>query len=150
VAAARSTLLFVLCLASATACHRYETVNDLKAVTGTRGRLTLSPEGRANNAKKLGGVAMEITGVLVEAPGDSIGIKADEVRFADLGTVPFAQGELHFATRDVSFVAREVANRKKTTIVSILAFVGVLVIAEVFTPNASVIGFGRKNSPTPR
>lgn len=86
---------------------------------------------------------MEVTGVLVEAPGDSIGIKADEVHFSDLGTVPFAQGELHFGSRDVSFVAKEVFNRKKTTIVAALAFVGAIAIAVSFNPSSGFFGVGR-------
>jgi hypothetical protein len=149
VLAVRRTLR-VLCLVSATACHRYDTVNDLKAVSGSRGRLTLSPEGRASNARRLGGVAIEVTGVLIEAPGDSVGIKADEVRFSDLGTVPFGQGELHFAPRDIETLAREVINRKKTTIVSVLLAAAAIVTAVAFSPGAGFLGFGRNDTPTPR
>lgn len=136
-------MLGILCLYSTVGCHRYETVNDLRAIAGTRGRVTLSPEGRGSNARRLGGVAMDVTGVLVEAPGDSIGIKADEVNFSDLGIVPYAQGELHFASRDVSFVSREVFNRKKTTIVSVLALVGAVAIAVAFQPSSGFFGVGR-------
>jgi hypothetical protein len=150
VVAVRRLFLFVLCLASTTACHQYTTVNDLKAVVGTNGRVTLSPEGRANNARRLGGVAMEITGVVVEAPGDSIAIKADEVRFADLGVVPFGQGELRFAARDVSFVAKQTFNRKKTTIVAILAALGVVAVGLVASPGGGLFGYGRNDPPTPR
>lgn len=148
--AVRSRSLLVLVLALTTACHRYETVNDLTSVVGTRGRVTLSPEGRASNARRLGGVATEIDGVLVDAPGDSIGIKADEVHFSDLGTVPFAQGELHFAPRDVSFVARQVFNRKKTTIVAVLAAIGIVAIGAAFSPTGGLFGYGRNDPPTPR
>jgi hypothetical protein len=143
-------LMIALCLASTTACHQYTTVNDLKAVVGSRGRLTLSPEGRGANAKRLGGVAMEITGVLVEVPGDSVGIKADEVHFSDLGVVPYAQGELHFPSRDIAFVGKESFNRKKTTIVSILAGLGVVAIALVAKPGGGLFGYGRNDPPTPR
>ena len=148
--AARRTLLVLSCLVSTAACHRYERVDDLKAVVGTRGRVTLSPEGRAANARRLGGVAMEVTGVLIQTPGDSIGIKADEVQFSDLGRVPFAQGELHFAARDVSFVSKEVFNRKKTTVVSVLALLGAVAIAQAFSPGSGFLGFGRNDTPTPR
>ena len=131
----------MLCLASTTACHRYDTVLDLQTAVGTRGRLTLSPEGRGKYAQRLGGVAVDITGTVVAVPGDSIGIKADEVHFADLGTVPFAQGELHFAARDVSNVAKEVLNRKKSTIAGVLTLFGALLAAEALTPNTSIVGF---------
>ncbi len=146
----RRLSFLALCLVSTTACHQYQTVNDLKAVVGSRGRLTLSPEGRGSNAKRLGGVATEITGVLIEVPGDSIGIKADEVRFSDLGAVPFAQGELHFAARDVSFVAKETFNRKKTTIVALLGALGVVAIGLVASPGGGLFGYGRNDPPTPR
>lgn len=137
----RTLSLLVLCLASTTGCHRYNTVLDHQTVIGTRGRLTLSPEGRGNNAQRLGGVAVDITGTVVAVPGDSIGIKADVVHFADLGTVPFAQGELHFAMRDVSNVAKEVLNRKKSVMAGVLTVFGALLAAEALTPTTSILGF---------
>ena len=112
----------------------------MQTVVGTRGRLTLSPEGRGKNAQRLGGVAMDITGTVIAVPGDSIGIRADEVHFADLGTVPFAQGELHFAARDVSDVAKEVLNRKKSTIAGVLTVLGALLAAEALSPITSIAG----------
>ncbi len=92
---------------------------------------------------------MNVSGVIQAASGDSLVIRADDVRFADLGTVPFAQGELRFAAADVSAVAIEVIDRKRTAVMSTLAVLGALVAAEWFTPNTSIIGFGRKGD-TPR
>jgi hypothetical protein len=128
---------------SVAACHRYESVSDLQAVAGTRGRITLTAEGRANNARRLGGVALDVSGTLVSAQRDSVVIRADDVRFADLGSVPFAQGELRFASADVASVSREVINRRKTALVSVAVALGALFAAELFTPNTSIIGFGR-------
>lgn len=142
-----SRVLVLLYLVLTTACHRYETVNDLRAVVGARGRLTLSAEGRGSNVKRLGGVATDIDGVLVEAPGDSIGIKADEVHFSDLGSVPFAQGELHFAAHDVSFIAKQVFNRKKTTVFAVLAAIGILAVGQLFSPSGGLFGSGRNTQP---
>jgi hypothetical protein len=93
---------------------------------------------------------MEIDGVVNTGPADSIVVLADVVRFSDLGSVAFAGGELRFAARDVSFVAKERLNTKKTTIVSIIATVGVLALAELFTPTAGFFGRGRGTQPTPR
>ena len=149
-AAVRSTLLLMLCLAIATGCHRFETVTEVATVAGARGRLTLSPEGRATNARRLGGVAMEITGTLVQVPGDSIGIRADQVRYADLGTVPFAQGELRFLRTDIASVATETLNRKKTVFATVLALLGVIAIGVVAAPGDGIFGFGKSGSPTPR
>ena len=149
-AAVRSTLLLMLCLATATACHRFETVTELSTVAGARGRLTLTPEGRATNARRLGGVAMEITGTLVQVPGDSIGIRADQVRYADLGTVPFAQGELHFVRTDIASVATETFDRKKTVVATVLALLGVIAIGIVAAPGDGIFGFGKSGPPTPR
>lgn len=119
---------------SLTGCHRYETVHDPLLVVGMKGRVTLSPEGRANHARRLGGVATDIDGVLVEAPGDSIVIKADVVHFADLGDVPFAGGELRFAPRDISGLARERLNTKKTTLVGIAGAFAAMAVATLLSP----------------
>jgi hypothetical protein len=147
---ARSVLVVLAGVLPATACHRFETVNDLSAVAGVRGRVTLSPEGRANNARRLGGVATEILGLLAPIGTDSISIKADEVRFADLGTVPYAQGELRFANGDVEGVSREVIDRRKSTIITALALVGVAIVGTVFSPGDGFFGIGRTAKPTPR
>lgn len=93
---------------------------------------------------------MEVTGTLVQVPGDSIGIKADEVRFADLGTVPFAQGELHFGRADVSGVSKETLNRKKTVVATVLALLGVIAIGIVAAPGDGIFGIGSSGPPTPR
>jgi hypothetical protein len=119
---------------SITGCHRYETVHDPLLVVGTKGRLTLSPEGRANHARQLGGVATDVDGVLVNASGDSLVMKAETVRFADLGDVPFAGGELRFAPRDISGLARQRLNTKRTTIATILGAVVALSAAALLSP----------------
>jgi hypothetical protein len=112
--------------------------------------VTLTPEARAAYAQRLGGVAIEVTGVLMELPGDSIGIRADDVHFSDLGTMPFAQGELRFAVRDISNVSREVLNRRRSVVSGALVVMGALLAAEAFTPNMSILGFGRKGAPSAR
>ena len=117
----------------ATACHRFEKVNDLQAVVGTHGRITLSAEGRAGNARRLGGVATDVEGVFVQAPGDSIGMKADFVRFADLGVVPFASGELRFTPKDVASLSQQRLNRKKTTISVVIFGLGVVLLGALVT-----------------
>lgn len=146
----RTAAVLMVCCLLVTACHRFETVNDLSAVASVRGKLSLSPEGRANNARRLGGVAMEITGVVFPVVGDSIGIKADDVRFADLGTVPFGQGELRFAARDISLVAREVPDRKKTMIAGLLTLLGVVAVGIAFAPGDGIFGLGRSDPPIAR
>jgi hypothetical protein len=150
VGVSRGVVLLVLCVASTTACHRFEPVNDVSAVAGVQGQLTLVPEARARFANRLGGVAMDVVGIIFTIPGDSIGIKADEVHFSDLGTVPFAQGEIRFAARDVAVVAKETLNRKKTSIVAVLVALGVFAVGIAFTPGSGVFGFGRTDPPTPR
>jgi hypothetical protein len=117
-----------------TGCHQYEMVHDPMLVVGTKGRLTLSPEGRANHARQLGGVATDVDGILVDATGDSLVMKAEKVRFADLGDVPFAGGELRFAPRDISGLARERLNTKRTTIAMILGSVAALAAAALLSP----------------
>jgi hypothetical protein len=142
--------MLVLCLASTTACHRFETVNDLKAVVGAKSRITLTAEARGTNSRRLGGVPTAVIGVITDVTRDSISIKADEVIFADLGTVPFAQGEVRFAATDVANVSRETLNRKKSTIVAVLALLGVTAIGIAFSPGNGIFGFGRNDPPTPR
>jgi hypothetical protein len=128
-----SRIAFAVLLLPATACHRFEKVNDLQAVIGTHGRITLSAEGRAGNARRLGGVATDVEGVFVQAPGDSIGMKADFVRFADLGVVQFAGGELHFTTKDVESLAQQRLNRRKTTIAAVIFGFGVVLLGAIVT-----------------
>jgi len=143
-------LALVLLLVLATACHRYETVSDLKSVAGTKVQLTLTPEARGTNSRRLGGVPTDVFGVLVQATADSVVIRADEVRFADLGTVPFAQGELRFAARDVESVRREVFNRRKTIVVSILAGLGILATSIAFGASNGLFTGNSSGPPTPR
>jgi hypothetical protein len=150
VGVSRGVVSLVFCLASTTACHRFEPVSDVSAVAGVQGRLTLVPEARARFASRLGGVATDVVGVVFVIPGDSIGIKADEVHFSDLGTVPFAQGEIRFGARDVSVVGKETLNRKKTTLMAVLVSLGALAIGIAFSPGSGVFGSGRNDPPTPR
>jgi hypothetical protein len=133
-----------------TACHRFEPLPDATPVTGIRGRLTLTPEARASYARRLGGVPIDVTGLLVAVDGDSIGIKADEVRFGDLGTVPFAQGELRFHTRDIAVVSRERLDRGRSTIVGAAATAAILAIATVLSPSNGFFGIGRSRGTTQR
>lgn len=128
-----SRIALAVLLMPATACHRFEKVNDLQAVIGTHGRITLSAEGRAGNARRLGGVATDVEGLFVQAPGDSIGMKADFVRFSDLGVVPFAGGELHFTTKDVESLAQQRLNRRKTTISAVIFGFGVVLLGALVT-----------------
>jgi hypothetical protein len=115
-------------------CHRYETVHDPSLVVGTKGRLTLSPEGRANHARQLGGVATDVDGILVDATSDSLVMKAETVHFADLGDVPFAGGELRFAPRDISGLSRQRLNTRRTTVAMIVASVAALAAAALLSP----------------
>ena len=142
--------LLVMVCTTITGCHRYETVNELESMTEYRGKLTLSAEGRANNARRLGGVPMEITGVIFSVGGDSIGIRADQIIFADLGSVAFAQGELRFITRDVASASREVLARKRSLLASGLALLGVAAIGIAFSLGDGVFGPARGGPPTPR
>jgi hypothetical protein len=135
-----------LCLVSMTGCHQYITVADPVTVVGTRTRVTLSPEGRANNARRLGGVPKELDGVLLAAaPGDSVVVKVDVVRFADLGTVPFAGAELRFAKGDISQVAQERTNRRKSIIVGTLATIGAFVLADLALGGGRLFGSGGRS-----
>ena len=129
----RSLCTFFVLLASTAGCHRYEKVNDLQSAVGSRGRIVLTPEARGTNARRLGGVATEIEGTFVGSSSDSVGMRADVVRFSDLGTVPFAGGELRFSVKDVSSVYREELNRKKTTITAVLFTLGVLLLGAAVT-----------------
>jgi hypothetical protein len=140
----RGTVVFaVLCLVSASACHQYIPVTDLTSTTGTRTRVTLSAEGRANNAHRLGGVPKDLDGVFVStAPGDSVVIKVAEVRFADIGTVPFAGAELRFAARDITAVAQERANKSRSVLLGVLATAAVIVLADLVTGGGRLFGSG--------
>jgi hypothetical protein len=133
-----------------TGCHQYQTVNDITSVVGTQARITLTPEARATNARRLGGVVMEIDGVVSETRADSIAIKAQTVRFADLGSVPFGAGELWFASKDVSGYAKQVLNPKRSWLVAGLT-VGVAGILGGVIASATGSGSGTVVvPPTPR
>jgi len=115
-----------------------------------RGTLILTPEGRAMNARRLGGIPLEIIGVIESVSIDSLNIRADEVRFSDIGRVQFGQGELRFARNHVETVTREVLDRRRSVIVSALAALGVAIVGTVFSPGDGFFGVGRTTKPTAR
>ena len=147
VATAVATL--ALCFAAA-ACHRSEVITDLHGMNEVRGSLILTPEGRAVHARRLGGVPLVIIGVVASVGTDSLSIRADEVRFSDIGRVPFGQGELRFARNHVETVTRELLDRRKSVIVSALGVLGVAIVGTVFSPGDGFFGVGRTARPTAR
>ena len=137
-------------LLSVTGCHEYRPVLDPSLVVGTKGRVTLTAEGRASHARQLGGVAMDVDGTVAALPGDSIEIKADVVHFADLGDVPFAGGTLRFATKEVAGLAREQLNRKRSTLFAIAGTVAAIAVAAILSPRTSSTGGVGPGNPPPK
>jgi len=142
-------VLLALC-STAAGCHRSEAVTDLSSMADVRGSLILTAEGRALNARRLGGVPLEVRGVIASVTNDSVIIRADDVRFSDLGRVPFGQGELRFARNQVDTVTKHVLDRRKSVIASALGLLGVAMIGTVFSPGDGFFGIGRTAGPTPR
>jgi hypothetical protein len=93
---------------------------------------------------------MEVIGTLTGFEGDSIGIKADEVRFADLGQVPFAQGQLRFHRREVASISRETLDRRKSLLMTVLSVVALTAIGTTLSTGSGFLGVGRGGEPTPR
>jgi len=125
-------------------------VNDLSGMDVVRGSLILTPEGRAMNARRLGGMALEVIGVIQSVSADSLSIRADEVRFSDIGRVQFGQGELRFARNHVGTVTKAVLDRRKSVIVSAIGVLGVAIVGTVFSPGDGFFGVGRTARPTAR
>ena len=102
------------------------------------------------NARRLGGMALEVIGVIQSVSADSLSIRADEVRFSDIGRVQFGQGELRFARNHVGTVTKAVLDRRKSVIVSAIGVLGVAIVGTVFSPGDGFFGVGRTARPTAR
>lgn len=140
----------VLICCSTAACHSQRTVNPLNPAPDMRGSLQLTAEARATHARRLGGVVSEVRGLISAQGADSISIKADEVRFSDIGTAQFGGGELRFARTEISRMTTEVLDKRRSVIIGAIAVAGVAIVGTIFSPGDGFLGIGRTARPTAR
>ncbi|AHG91387.1 hypothetical protein J421_3850 [Gemmatirosa kalamazoonensis] len=130
-------------LLAATACTAYHAVPPEHVATGARVRVTLTTDGAAALASRLGGAVTGVEGKWVGERADSIDLRVDRLLTAAGAPVDWSGGPVAIARGAVQSVEQATVSRSRTTLlVGGVAAAGAALLAIVHR------GGGAKGEPT--